>query len=130
MAFDLTGEFSNVSGAIANGTFDPVGINSTTFNYGTGSGDLRLPSSSSLPSVGGSAATGAGSIQAAAQSAGISGGTITPAATTGSPSATTGASVANSWFARGAIVILGFVFVAAGLSQFGVLQRVNPLGRE
>lgn len=82
-----------------------------------------------LPAIGGSAATGAPSIAAAATSAGITGGSIPPAATTGNPAATTGAGVANSWFARGAIVILGFVFVAVGLSQFGILQKVNPLAR-
>ena len=131
MAFDLPGEFDVVSEAISNGTFDPAGANSTTFNYGSGSGDLQLPqtAATSLPPVGGSASSAAPSIASAASSAGITGGSIPPAATTGNPAVATGATVANSWFARGAIVILGFVFVAVGLSQFGILQKVNPLGR-
>lgn len=57
-----------------------------------------------LPSVGGAAAA-----------TGITGGAIPPSSTTGS---TTG-STANNWFVRAVIVILGFVFVAVGLSQFG-----------
>lgn len=124
--FDLQGEFGTVADAIANGTFDPQGINDTTFNVGTGSGDLTLPTVPSLPSVGGTASRGGASIAQAAQSAGITGGSMPPAATTGNPAAATGASVANNWFARAAIVILGFVFVAVGLSQFGVLQKITP----
>lgn len=132
MAFDLQGEFGVVSQAIANGTFDPQGINSTTFNVGTGSGDVLpssfnagLPNTPSVPAVGGTLASGANGIASAAASAGITGGATPPAATTGTPANTAG--VANSWFARGAIVILGFVFVAVGLSQFGVVQKINPL---
>lgn len=132
MAFDLQGEFGVVSDAIASGTFDPVGSNSTTFNVGTGSGDvlqggksgLGLPSTPTVPAVGGTLAQGSQGIANAANAAGITGGGTPPASTTGTTANTAG--VANSWFARGAIVILGFVFVAVGLSQFGVVQRLKP----
>lgn len=72
-------------------------------------------SPSSLPAVGG-APTG---IPQAAASGGITGGATPPAATTGT---TSGATV-NNWFVRAIIVILGFIFVAVGLSQFGIVQR-------
>jgi hypothetical protein len=74
--------------------------------------------------AGGSATRGFSEISAAAKSAGITGGTIAPSATTGSTSVATGASVANNWFVRGTVVVLGFVFVAVGLSQFNAGQRV------
>lgn len=82
----------------------------------------NLLNETDLPNIGGSAALT--SIPQAAAAAGITGGGIPPAATTGSPSATTGASAANSWFVRGVIVILGFIFVAVGLSQFDRGQNV------
>jgi hypothetical protein len=83
--------------------------------------DTPLP----LPSIGGSAGTAAGaSIPQAAAAAGITGGATPPAATTGTPSAS-GTSSLNNWFTRAVIVILGFVFVAVGLSQFGVVQKLG-----
>jgi hypothetical protein len=128
-------DLSDVVGAISSGTFDPQGINSTTFKFGTGSGDIVpnfVPaqnsasspsfglSGSSLPAIGGPQA----GTSSAAASSGISGAGTPPASTTGS---TSGATIANSWFVRAVIVILGFIFVAVGLSQFGVVQRFNPL---
>lgn len=96
----------------------------------TGNNFSLADQAAGVPAVGGAASTSAPSIASAASSAGITGGSIPPAATTGATNATTGAAgVANSWFARGAIVILGFVFVAVGLSQFGILQKVNPVAR-
>lgn len=74
-----------------------------------------------LPNIGGSAALS--SIPAAAKAAGITGGGTPPSATTGNVNATTG-SVASSWFARAVVVILGFIFVAVGLSQFNTGQNV------
>jgi hypothetical protein len=71
-----------------------------------------------VPAIGGGSSAGAASIGQAATSAGIS----TPAAPTGTTGSTS-ASPANNWFVRAVIVILGFIFVAVGLSQFGVVQR-------
>lgn len=70
-----------------------------------------------LPGIGGPAA---GTAPAAA-SAGVSGAGTPPAATTGSVAG----SPANNWFVRGVVVILGFIFVAVGLSQFGVVQKLR-----
>src|SRR3989304_3959645 len=67
-----------------------------------------LPDMPTLPNIGGSAGQGAANIKAAADKAGITGGSIAPGATTGNPNATTGASVAANYFTRAVIVILGF----------------------
>jgi hypothetical protein len=84
-----------------------------------------VPSSSNIEGItinGNNAGTAAGaSIPQASAAAGITGGSVPPAATTGTASP----NVANSWFTRAVIVILGFVFVAVGLSQFGVVQRLG-----
>jgi hypothetical protein len=119
---------------LVNGGLDPL----TGYSSGPASFDERFPfrlagdsamdawrsGLPSLPDLGGSATKGADTIANAAKSAGITGGTITPSATTGNPSVATGASVANNWFVRGTVVVLGFVFVAVGLSQFNAGQRV------
>lgn len=68
-----------------------------------------------LPNVGGVASLNG--IPQAASAAGIQGAGIPPSATTGSVSATTGGS-ASDWFTRAVVVILGFIFVAVGLTQF------------
>lgn len=86
---------------------------------------LDIPNEPQLASVGGVAQKGGSIIAKAAKDAGITGGTIAPDATTGKPGATTNApGAATNWVARGSIVVLGFVFVAVGLSQFGAGQRV------
>lgn len=64
-------------------------------------------------------AAGVPNLSQAAAASGISGGGTPPSTTTGSVDAAVGSSVAQNWFARAVIVILGFVFVAVGLAQFG-----------
>lgn len=118
---NLTSNQGDVPANISGVTITPLG--------GSGGSGFSLPSTSSLPSIGGSAATGAPSIQTAAASAGITGGSIPPSATTGAPGTTTGGTAANNWFARAGVVILGFIFVAEGLHQFGIVPSVNPIGR-
>lgn len=91
------------------------------------SGQGQAPTSNalsdvSLPAIGGSAASAAGAtLPQAAAAVGITGGATPPASTTG----TTAEASLSSWFTRAVIVILGFVFVAVGLSQFGVVQRFS-----
>lgn len=98
--------------------------NDAPFGSTPAASPFSLPDVPSLPPVGGAAKSGASAIKQAATAAGITGGTIAPGATTGNPSVATGAGVLNSWFARGVIVVLGFVFVAVGLSQFGVVGNL------
>lgn len=126
--FSLNGSQPVQGGIFGGMSFQPLGWDAPTGSTpaATGGG-LSLPDVPALPSIGGSAGSAAsGTIQQAATAAGITGGAVPPAATTGSTTASTGASVANSWFIRGTIVILGFVFVAVGLSQFGVVQKLRP----
>lgn len=100
--------------------FDSSGrmLGNMTGNFGQVPGSLpALPDVPSLPAVGGAAGS---PLPAIAASAGITGGATPPVSTTGT--AATGPS--SNWFARGVVVILGFVFVAVGLSQFGRGQNV------
>lgn len=141
----LSDEFGIVSGAIQSGTFDPQGSNFTTFFsndnpantthsqdnltlLGTGTNNSGTPTitmgtsgnssnnSSWLPNVTlpsfsdiiGGMTSGASSAGNAATSLfGISGATF------------------QNYFARAIIVILGFIFVAAGLALFGVRTQVG-----
>lgn len=137
----LLDRFNDVSSAISSGEFDTVGSNSTTFNYGTGSGDLTspFPALPAITSTFAPSATSPGNVVAS------SGGTTTGGATTGAgtiaingtasaPSnaqagvASSGAaSTLKDYFLRAVIIILGFVFVAVGLNMFRPGTIPNPV---
>lgn len=99
-------------------------LGNLTGNQGqTPAPSFSLPSftGETLPSpIGGGA--GSPGVASAANASGVSG--APPTATTGNANAATGQGTANNWFARATIVILGFVFVAVGLSQFGRGQMI------
>lgn len=77
-----------------------------TGNYGQAPSSNTLDSIT-LPPIGG---------PATAAAAGVTGAATPPASTTGNVNPT---AAASNWFVRGVVVILGFIFVAVGLSQFG-----------
>lgn len=104
--------------------FDATGSMMGNLTSAQGQAPVTLPNSSTLPNVGGAGSAAFQGVAGAASAAGITGGSIPPAATTGTTSNTSGA--LNNWFVRAVIVILGFVFVAVGLSQFGVVQKLRP----
>lgn len=101
----------------------PISFNPTFGSTPATTQTAELPGTATTPSVGGAGSAAFQGIPGAASAAGITGGSVPPASTTGSTAGAGGASTLNNWFVRAVIVILGFVFVAVGLSQFGVVQR-------
>lgn len=125
-----------VQGGIFGGlNFQPLGWDAPTSSQPDASSPLSLPTlpslASEVPAIGGSVAQGAAGLSSAASAAGITGGSVAPAATTGSTTAATGATVAGNWFARIALGLLGLIFIAVGISQFGgakmVLEKAAPI---
>jgi len=140
---NLLDRFGAVSDALSSGQFDAVGSNSTTFNYGTGSGDLLSTPFPALPAISSAfapSATSAGNVVTSmggattggnipgAGSVAINGTASAPSnAQAGIASTSNAASSVKDYFLRAVIIILGFIFVAVGLNMFRPGLVPNPV---
>ena len=131
--FDLSTAFGDVQAAIANGTFDPVGLNYTSFMPPQLPGLPQMSGTTLGNSNSGTISSATKAINDAAASMGVSPASNFPAAiAAGTPSTPTAGASKNSgsiiasYFTRAVIIILGFIFVGAGLVMFKPVQGVVP----
>jgi hypothetical protein len=125
----LYDEFQQVQQAISSGAFDPYGSNYTSFSGPSGPLNLQP---GAFPGVGGKTAG------ASLQPSSSGGDTSTTASPPTSSNTTSGnpAAISSSWqsfasgyFGRAVVIVLGFVFVAAGLHMFSGGQVVQMVRR-
>lgn len=118
-SFDPT-RFSAVSDALGDGTFDAVGINSTTFQPAKISGaTISQPAADSPISSGQSKFNGWMNAAVSAVTGAPSGNGTGPDGTNPGASAGTAQAFLN-WIPRLIVIFLGFVFVAAALAMLGL----------
>jgi len=120
--FDLGTAFGDVSAAIGSGIFDPQGSNFTDFKpvapKAPTPSDLLGNVFSNARSVGkgGSSDLAKGSI--------VPPNTATDVASAGAQMSAAGTLV-SKWLIRGTVILLGFIFVAVGLSMFKTGQAIT-----
>lgn len=114
--WSLSQDFGDVQSAISSGTFDPTGQNYTTFGAPTFPTlpKLDMGTAATIASAGAAAAAGdpLPAIAAVAGSAASGSGSSASGDTTGV------AATAGNILIRAAVIVLGFIFVAAGLVMF------------
>lgn len=120
--FDLGTAFGDVSSAIASGIFDPQGSNFTEFKPVA----PKAPTPSDLLDnvFSNARSVGKGGSSDLAKGAAVALPTADGVATAGAQVSAAGTLV-SKWLIRGTVILLGFIFVAVGLSMFKTGQAIT-----